>query len=55
MLYPESSNVYDSYAEACMKLGVLDLATTNYKKSLALDPGNTSAETMLVEIGKMNN
>ena len=36
MLYPESSNVYDSYAEACMKLGELDLATTNYKKSLAL-------------------
>ncbi|HSF55465.1 MAG TPA: serine hydrolase [Algoriphagus sp.] len=50
MLYPNSSNVYDSYAEACMKLGELDLALENYQKSLSLDPKNTNAEKMIAEI-----
>ncbi len=52
LLYPESSNVYDSYAEACMKLGEDDLAIKNYKKSLELDPNNSNAEAMIVEINK---
>lgn len=50
MLYPNSSNVYDSYAEACMKLEELDLALENYQKSLSLDPKNTNAENMIAEI-----
>jgi len=53
MLYPESFNVYDSYAEACMKHGDLDSAITNYKKSLELNPSNANAEAMLLEISKM--
>ncbi|WP_051315091.1 serine hydrolase [Algoriphagus terrigena] len=50
LLYPESANVYDSYAEACMKLGDTDLAIENYKKSLSLDPKNPNAEKMIVEL-----
>ena len=49
-LYPNSSNVYDSYAEASMKLGDLDRAAANYKKSLTLDPNNDNAVKMLGEI-----
>lgn len=50
ILYPNSSNVYDSYAEACMKIGDIDLAIENYKKSLLLDPKNTNAEKMIAEL-----
>ena len=50
LLYPESANVYDSYAEACMKLGDTDLAIENYKKSLSLDPKNPNAEKMIAEL-----
>jgi CubicO group peptidase (beta-lactamase class C family) len=52
LLYPNSSNVYDSYAEACMEIGDLDLALENYKKSLSLDPRNANAENMIAEILK---
>ena len=51
-LFPESSNVYDSYGEACMMNGELDLAVTNYKKSLELNPENNNAVTMLKRIKK---
>ena len=50
MLYPNSSNVYDSYAEACMKNGDIQLAIENYKKSLVLDPNNTNAKKMIAEL-----
>lgn len=50
LLYPESANVYDSYAEACMKLGDTDLALENYKKSLSMDPKNSNAEKMIAEL-----
>jgi CubicO group peptidase (beta-lactamase class C family) len=52
LLYPNSSNVYDSYAEACMKNGYTDLAIINYKKSLLLDPKNNNAVKMLEELEK---
>lgn len=52
LLYPNSSNVYDSYAEACMKNGDTELAITNYKKSLSLNPQNTNAVKMLEELQK---
>jgi pimeloyl-ACP methyl ester carboxylesterase len=45
--YPESSNTYDSLAEAYMKNGDKDLAIKNYKKSLELDPENKNALEML--------
>ncbi|MBG6129393.1 CubicO group peptidase (beta-lactamase class C family) [Aquimarina sp. EL_43] len=50
LLYPESFNVYDSYAEACMKIGELDLAIENYKKSYSLNEKNTNALNMIEEI-----
>lgn len=50
MLYPDSYNVYDSYAEACMKMGETDLAIANYTKSLQLNPDNTNAKKMLEEL-----
>ncbi len=52
MLYPKSSNVYDSYAEACMNLGEIELAIENYKKSFAMDPKNTNALKMIEKMQK---
>lgn len=52
MLYPESFNVYDSYAEACMKMGEIDLAIENYTKSLELNPENNNATEKLKELRK---
>ncbi len=54
LLYPENANAYDSYAEACMKLGETTLAIENYKKSLALDPKNTHAEKMISKLEEEN-
>ena len=39
-LYPESGNVYDSYAEALAASGDKEGAIKNYRKSVELDPGN---------------
>ena len=50
MLYPESSNVYDSYAEACMELGEKALAIENYTKSLSLNPKNNNAREMIKKL-----
>jgi len=47
LLYPESSNTYDSLGEAYMVLGDVALAIKNYEQSLALNPGNSNAESML--------
>ncbi len=52
MLYPNSFKVYDSYAEACMKAGDIDLAILNYSKSLELNPQNNNARSKLVELQK---
>lgn len=50
MLYPDSYRVYDSYAEACMKAGDVDLAILNYSKSLELNPQNNRARGRLLEL-----
>ncbi|MBT8384587.1 MAG: tetratricopeptide repeat protein, partial [Bacteroidia bacterium] len=52
MLYPESFNVYDSYAEACMKLGKIDLALEYYQKSLDLNPKNDNARNQIEKLEK---
>jgi len=52
MLYPDSYKVYDSYAEACMKAGKIDLAILNYSKSLELNPQNNRARSRLKELQK---
>jgi CubicO group peptidase (beta-lactamase class C family) len=52
LLYPESSNVYDSYAEVSMDLGETELAIANYQKSLDLNPKNTRAQDMIAKLRK---
>jgi len=52
LLHPDSFNVYDSYAEAAMKIGEIDLAIENYTKSVELNPDNTNAEEKLKELKK---
>lgn len=49
-LYPKSSNVYDSYAEACLKLGDKQQALINYKRAAAMDPKNTNAARIVSEL-----
>jgi CubicO group peptidase (beta-lactamase class C family) len=49
--FPKSSNVYDSYGEAFMKLGKNDQAIENYKKSIELNPGNQGGIDMLKKLG----
>ena len=38
--YPDAWNTYDSYAEACMVHGDIELAIENYRKSVELNPDN---------------
>lgn len=45
--YPGGFNTYDSLAEAYMNNGDAELAIQNYKKSLELNPQNTSATAAL--------
>lgn len=51
-LYPKSANVYDSYAEACLKLGDKKEALIQYKRALAMDPLNTNAARIVAELEK---
>jgi len=54
ILHPESFNVYDSYAEACLKMGEKKLAIEYYQKSLNLNPQNANAKKQIVELEKKN-
>jgi len=45
--YPQGANAYDSLAEAYMNLNQRELAISNYKKSLELNPKNTNAADTL--------
>jgi CubicO group peptidase (beta-lactamase class C family) len=47
LLYPDSSNVFDSYGEALLAVGRRTEAVANYRKSLELNPGNTNAADVL--------
>lgn len=51
-LYPNSANVYDSVAEAYERTGLRQLAITNYKRSLELDPNNTNAAQQLKRLSE---
>lgn len=51
-IYPKSANAYDSYAEACLKLGQKEQALLNYRKAAAMDPTNTNAARIVGELGK---
>jgi tetratricopeptide (TPR) repeat protein len=52
VLYPNSSNVYDSLAEAYMKSGDTLKSIENYKKSLTFDSGNFRAKQQLKKLEK---
>ncbi|WP_294323149.1 serine hydrolase [uncultured Chryseobacterium sp.] len=47
LLFPKSSNVYDSYGEILETLGNRKEAILNYRKSLELNPDNTNAANYL--------
>ncbi|MDM7922835.1 MAG: serine hydrolase [Pyrinomonadaceae bacterium] len=47
ILFPRSSNAFDSLAEAYTETNNKPLAIENYKKSLQLDPTNAHAERMI--------
>jgi len=49
-LFPASADVYDSYAEACMKNGDRDEAIKYYKKTLDINPENPGAKRNLAEL-----
>jgi dienelactone hydrolase len=49
--YSQGFNTYDSLGEAYMSDGQRDLAITNYKRSLELNPQNTNAVDMLKKLG----
>ncbi len=53
-LFPESWNVYDSYAETLLKNGDRQSAISNYQKSLALNPESQSAKNALADLGIEN-
>ncbi len=48
--YPQSSNVYDSLAEACMDDGNKPAAVADYQKSIELNPKNRNAALMLQKL-----
>ena len=50
--YPQGFNTYDSLAEAYMNANERELAITNYKKSLELNPNNTNAVAVLKTLEK---
>lgn len=49
--YPDSSNAYDSLAEAYTISGDKERAIQNYRTSLKLDPQNVNAAAMLKKLG----
>ena len=51
-LYPKSTNVYDSYAEALYKSGDTASAVVNYQKVLSMDSGNRNAKRQLKRLQK---
>jgi CubicO group peptidase (beta-lactamase class C family) len=50
--HPQGFNTYDSLAEAYMNLNERELAITNFKKSLELNPNNANAVEMLKKLEK---
>ncbi|HEX2631121.1 MAG TPA: tetratricopeptide repeat protein, partial [Chitinophagaceae bacterium] len=49
-LFPNSWNVYDSYAEILLKMGRKEESIKMYKKSLQLNPQNENGKEMLKKI-----
>lgn len=51
ILYPDSSNAYDSLGEAYMENGDTKDAIVNYSKSVDMNPNNTNGIDMLEKMG----
>ena len=51
-MFPQSANVYDSLGESYAVAGNKELALTNYRKSLELDPKNTNARDAIQQLEK---
>lgn len=51
MLFPNSGNVFDSYAEALLMNADTTASIENYKNSLRLDPNNENARKILTDLG----
>jgi tetratricopeptide (TPR) repeat protein len=49
-LFPESWNVFDSYAEALLANGDRDGAIANYRRSLELNPDSESGKRALAAL-----
>ena len=49
-MYPYAFNVFDSLGEAYLKAGEKDKAIKNYEKSIALNPSNTNAVSVLKKL-----
>jgi CubicO group peptidase (beta-lactamase class C family) len=49
--FPTSANTYDSLGEAHLVSGDTTRAIANYRRSLALNPGNTNASDILKRLG----
>lgn len=49
-MFPESSNVYDSYGEALAEAGDKENSILNYRKSLELNPNNDNAKKMIEKL-----
>ena len=54
LIFPNSSNAYDSLGEAYMKNGNNENAIKNYRKSLELNTENTNAKEILEKLEKRN-
>ena len=52
LLFPDSSNAFDSLGEAYYENGDTAMAMTNYKHSIALDPRNKNAKKMIKALKK---
>ena len=48
--YPQSSNVYDSYAEALLVKGDKKNALINYEKAFKMDSTNTNARDIIIKM-----
>ena len=51
---PKSSNAYDSLGECFLKMNYKEQAKKAYEKSLALDPTNKNAETIISKLREEN-
>ena len=49
-MYPDSWNVYDSLGEAYKAQGELDLAISNYERSIEINPENENGKQVLGEL-----